>query len=197
LTALRLDEMRRNMPGLGIEGEAIIARAKLSQLLDPATLDRMIDSGDPRSAAIARGQYLERARQNEILQQNSEAQMKEALAKNAVIQETTLPFAQQKLDQLNKDRGLLNSKDFIDQFLAVTGELGDEITPEMSKQRVTFLEARAKIEETNRKELIDAIHKLGVTFQSSENVVFINNAKDSASVSRKPKAADVARRYGR
>lgn len=196
-TAKRLDEMAASIPGTGIEGRAAIAQAKLNQLMSPDQLDRIIATGDPQNVAFARGQYLERAQQNEILQQNSEAQIKKALAKDAVIQATTLPFAQQKLEQLQANSGLLNNKEYLDQFLAITGELGDEITPEMSKMRVSVLEARAKIEEKNRVELLKAITDLGVIFTKTENVVFINNAKDSATVNRKPKAADVARRYGK
>ncbi len=196
-TSKRLDQMAASIPGTGIEGRAAIAQAKLSQMLSPAELNEIIKNGDPITAARARGGFLDRAAQNDILQENSEAQIKKALAKDAVVQATTLPFANQKLAELQKNSGLLNNKDFLDSYLAITSELGDEITPEMSKQRVSVLEARAKIEETNRKELLKAITDLGVTFQQTESVVFINNATDKAKVERKPKAADVAKKYGK
>jgi hypothetical protein len=167
--ASEFDAVARRVGDTGAGGAAILAQAKLAALPDIATLARLAqpeydENGNLIRAGSrsARNALFTVADLNKTLAQDQERQLEKTLAKNAALDKVILPDAQAQMDFIARERaaGRITDKAALDAFLATTEELGDEITPEMLKMRVSALKERAQIEEKNRQELIDAVKNI-------------------------------------
>ena len=146
----------------------------------------------------------------EVQAQYADKQLENTIAKNADIQNTVLPNAMKRLDFLKANSDALNKRELNPEFLEITGQLGDEISPELSRERAKIAVEEAKFQARQSKAALavnEAFAKsidpetgeirLKLALGSQSLVKIVNEAKDRATVTSKPTAANAAQRYGR
>ncbi len=220
----RAQGIAKNFGNLGLAGNAALAGARLAQLPSQSELVDTIKYADQfrgdaspmaqqarENAARARSALSIRGNLSDIQARYADKQLENTIAKNADIQNTVLPTALKKLDFLNKNRKFINDPEYAAEFLQITGDLGEEITPELSRMRREVAVEQAKFEAQQAKSAFKVSEAFGKSVDENGNLVlkvalaegsesFVtiqNEAQDRATVTTRPRASNTAKRYGR